>query len=433
MDFAPIAVVIIIVVAVGLAFYLRNRIEQAEPSRSKPGSFHEHAAPQPQEEAEPPSPKREASGLFDDEKPGAGVSVGALPTTPPAQVPPQPAPAAPPGSQSAKPDDRTTEEKKRDTGNLPVEKQSQPSSADEEPGARQPSAAPPLPEDEPSGAIVPESPVANTEDVRFTAFYPREASVEAWYTLLVYAHIEAAMGKVQADATRFKDEMAGEPREVRGSTPAKLARGTEITVLPQIDGVEFNPERVTFKWVEDFHRAEFRMRAKKELADTASNGTITIFVGPLIVATIKLAMLFNANSAPLKQITNGEVSTLLYKQEQIFASYSHVDTPIVLACRDAYQALGYSVLIDVDTLRAGENWSQALRGLIDRADIFQLFWSQRSAQSEQVRQEWQYALQKSKEKVDGFIRPVYWEKPLITPPPELEPLHFAYVPLAKPE
>jgi len=103
----------------------------------------------------------------------------------------------------------------------------------------------------------------------------------------------------------------------------------------------------------------------------------------------------------------------------------------VLACRDAYQALGYSVLIDVDTLRAGENWSQALRGLIDRADIFQLFWSQRSAQSEQVKQEWQYALQKSKDKGDGFIRPVYWEKPLVEPPPELEPLHFAYVPLAK--
>jgi hypothetical protein len=91
------------------------------------------------------------------------------------------------------------------------------------------------------------------------------------------------------------------------------------------------------------------------------------------------------------------------------------------------------VLIDVDSLRSGEDWTDALMRLIDRADIFQLFWSQNSAQSQFCRQEWQYALQQEKLKGDTFIRPVYWEQPLIPPPEELEPLHFAYVPLPKSE
>lgn len=271
-----------------------------------------------------------------------------------------------------------------------------------------------------------------TEDVRFTAYFPKEAAVETWYTLLVYAHVEAALGKVQADAAKFKDEMGGTPRETRGAAPARLARGTEITVVPFCEGVTFNPERITLKWVEDLHRAEFRFRAGKDLAGAAANIQITVFVGPLIVATLKGGMLLNEAAPASTSPETSAVSAALYKEEQIFVSYSHDDTPVVLACRDAYRALGYTVLIDIDSLRAGEKWHEDLQRLIDRADIFQLFWSARSAKSRYCQQEWEYALQRSQSK-EGFIRPVYWEKPLVPPPPALADLHFAYVPLGKME
>jgi hypothetical protein len=61
-----------------------------------------------------------------------------------------------------------------------------------------------------------------------------------------------------------------------------------------------------------------------------------------------------------------------------------------------------------------------------------LFWSAHSAKSSYCQQEWQYALQQSQTKGGAFIRPVYWEQPLVPPPPELAKLHFAYVPLTKP-
>jgi len=67
--------------------------------------------------------------------------------------------------------------------------------------------------------------------------------------------------------------------------------------------------------------------------------------------------------------------------------------------------------------------------MIDNADLFQLFWSERSARSPYVDQEWRYALQHYKG--EGFIRPVYWENPLVPPPRELSHLHFDYIELPR--
>jgi hypothetical protein len=276
-----------------------------------------------------------------------------------------------------------------------------------------------------------------TEDVRFTAFHPKEATVETWYTLLVYAHVESAAEKVRTDAAKFKEEMGNLAREAKAAASAKLARGTEIAVVPTCDGVTFNPERVTFKWIEDVHRADFRFRASKDLADSAANIMVAIYVGPLIVATIKGGLLFNAESAsatepsPQHMMFNTLSTATMYQAEQIFPSYSHDDEEIVIACRNAYKAIGFEFLRDRDTLRPGQDWNAALRQMIDKADIFQLFWSKHSSESKFVRQEWEYALQQQRKKGGDFIRPVFWQQPMIDPPAELSSLHFTYVPLGK--
>lgn len=100
-----------------------------------------------------------------------------------------------------------------------------------------------------------------------------------------------------------------------------------------------------------------------------------------------------------------------------------------MACRNTYKALGYDVLIDIDTLRSGQVWNKELMRMIDSSDIFQLFWSTRSARSQYVRQEWKYAIQHYKG--EGFIRPVYWEIPQVPPPEELAHLEFQYIELPK--
>jgi hypothetical protein len=63
--------------------------------------------------------------------------------------------------------------------------------------------------------------------------------------------------------------------------------------------------------------------------------------------------------------------------------------------------------------------------MIERASIFQLFWSKNSKRSKYVEQEWRHALEIKKDY--GFIRPVYWDKPMPEPPHELSNICFEYM------
>jgi hypothetical protein len=259
------------------------------------------------------------------------------------------------------------------------------------------------------------------EEVCFTSIYPKEAQVETWQTLLVYVHLLSAMDALRQDAQRFADQIPS-PKELTVAASTRLRRGSELIIIPSCEKVTFNPERLVVKWLEDYQRAEFRFRADASLADDAARGQINIYAGPLLVGTLTFAMLFSKTAPTLAP--QHEEHGRLYRQEDIFVSYSHKDTALVLACKKAYEALGFNTLIDVDTLRSGQVWNDELMNMIDRATIFQLFWSQNSSQSKYCRQEWEHALKRNRE---GFIRPVYWETPLPPPPEELSKYHFEFM------
>lgn len=271
------------------------------------------------------------------------------------------------------------------------------------------------------------------EEVNFTLYHPKEVVAQTWYSLLTYIHLAGKLDAVRIDAQRFAAEMASDPREIHSRKTARLARGTVLTLIPSAPGLEFNPPSLTLTWLEDLHRAEFRFRASTELVGEPCLGEIQIFVGPLVVANLKFSVFVTEQANAIKTGSEPDLATVsgeMYKR--IFTSYSHRDTAIVKACVAAFKAIGYAVLIDYETLRSGEDWDEALKRLIDEADIFQLFWSSNSSQSRFVRQEWEYALKRAamqpdKKLAEGFIRPVFWEVPEPPIPPELGHIHFKYL------
>ncbi len=89
-----------------------------------------------------------------------------------------------------------------------------------------------------------------------------------------------------------------------------------------------------------------------------------------------------------------------------------------------YEALGLSMFIDMDDLRSGATWKDALIRMIDRSDLFQLFWSLHAAESEYVAAEWRHALDISSAKGARFIRPIYWHDPMPQAPEELKEINF---------
>ena len=272
------------------------------------------------------------------------------------------------------------------------------------------------------------------EEVYFTLYHPDEAAAGKWYTLLTYAHIGSVLKQVQEDAKRFIAEMGEQQREVRGKKPARLARGTELRFMPEAEGVEFNPPSLTLKWNEDMERASFRFRAAAELIGEPCFGEMSVYAGPLEIACLRFAV-HVIDPASVKEGRPSQTHVVTARQyRHIFASYSHRDTPIVQTCVAAAKAVGDTVLIDSETLRAGEVWDKALERMIEQADVFQLFWSENAKNSKYVRKEWSYALEHSHGKGTGeapgagFIRPVYWQKPMPTPPRKLKHLHFKYQP-----
>jgi hypothetical protein len=124
----------------------------------------------------------------------------------------------------------------------------------------------------------------------------------------------------------------------------------------------------------------------------------------------------------------GEIATASGRPYQaVFCSYSHLDKRVVDHVESACKALGIAYLRDTIVLRGGQHVWDELRDKIERADIFQLFWSHNAARSAYLEQEWRHALGLGRQ-ATNFIRPVNWEEPIPRPPPELEPIHFAFVP-----
>jgi hypothetical protein len=212
-----------------------------------------------------------------------------------------------------------------------------------------------------------------------------------------------------------------------------VEKGAEIVVVPELAGCRFNPPRGSFLWLEDWHRVEFKVQAAPDLPGfepgVATNGKLAFYVGPVLIAEVKLWAHFSEDTEPVaapSYSTYTEVTNNAY--QSIFVSYSHQDTSIVEQLERAYRALGMQYLRDVSILRSGEEWNPALLRKIDEADIFQLCWSSAARASVYVEQEWRHALNLER---SNFIRPTYWEQPLAEPPPELASLHFAYMDLGE--
>jgi len=267
--------------------------------------------------------------------------------------------------------------------------------------------------------------VERFDKVAFTAYYPNEENVEFWHTLLVYTHVLSALNKVQEDAKRFSDQISPS-KETTSESSTPIAQGTELTIVPSCEGVTFNPEQVSLKWMEDFHRADFRFKADKSLSGDAAKGSIDIYVGPLIIGTLKFAMLFNDEEA--QPVPDHEEHATMYGKDDVFISYSRKDTEVARTFKTVLEGSGFDVFLDVDDIRSGQFWGDELKRRIKRAKIFQIFWSSNYSQSENCKQEWEYALKQNKD--EGYIRPVFWQKPLTpNPPEELNKFNFKYVEL----
>ncbi|HZD02345.1 MAG TPA: toll/interleukin-1 receptor domain-containing protein [Actinomycetes bacterium] len=191
----------------------------------------------------------------------------------------------------------------------------------------------------------------------------------------------------------------------------------------------FNPPAQEVRWLEDLQRVAFRLQATSDAAGSSVLGAVEVRAGPLLVAQVPLSVRVRGADEPQERVEAMAASTA-WLFSSVFASYAHEDDRVVRAFAEAYRGLGIDVLVDKASLRAGEDWQEALSRLIEKADLFQLFWSEAASRSRHVAEEWQRALSLQGRKGERFIRPVYWSSPWPPPPAQLAHLHFASLDLA---
>ncbi len=277
------------------------------------------------------------------------------------------------------------------------------------------------------------------ENVQFTVYRPHRIGPDKWYPLLAFAHLDKnppdapkdqpdPLQEVRRQAARVLGPQAKDYANTTQDSLQAVPREGELTFIPQVEGIEFNPRSQTVLWLEPVHRVEFRMKAHPVTAETTRRGRVSIFLGAIILADVPIRITVG-ETAPEATQTPTLMADSAKPYRKIFASYSHKDLEIVEQFEHFVQTLGDRYLRDWRELRSGENWNDRLLRMIEEADVFQLFWSQHSMRSEFVRREWVHAISLT-HKGPGFIRPTYWEDPFPKddadnlPPPELLQLHF---------
>ncbi|MCU0497011.1 MAG: TIR domain-containing protein [Anaerolineae bacterium] len=296
-----------------------------------------------------------------------------------------------------------------------------------------PQAAPAIPAPTMPGASVPAPPqpakksAPNRDEstdvtTRFSAYYPPEIKLDVWETMYAYIFRPKAASLVEADANRALEHKITAYRRVDDETMTQVVEeGTLITATPYLPGVQFNPPQLMVGFYDDWQRFEFKLRAKEASLEQAANGYITFTTAGIIIAEIPISIFVTAHIRQTQPIIAAQK---IYNA--IFCSYSHADTAIVERVELACKTLGLDYLRDVHTLKSGQDWNDQLYRLIEQADIFQLFWSEKASKSIYVEQEWRHALALADR--SHFIRPVYWSQPMPRVPEELGHIHFTYQP-----
>ena len=208
-----------------------------------------------------------------------------------------------------------------------------------------------------------------------------------------------------------------------------IPQSSELTFVPSGEGLVFNPPQRSFLWQEPVHREEFRFKAAVGLDGKVSRGRLSVYLGRLLIAEVHLVI--RVDSMPKKKHLTLVSEDHAQRFRRIYASVSRKDLEIIAEFKRYSELLNDRFL----TTQFDEHpASRDTQSLIRSADVFQLYWSNNALLSQELEQEWTYALSLNR---PGFVCPLYWEEPFPTdsarsmPPPELLKLGFQKIPQSK--
>ncbi|MCD4786515.1 MAG: CHAT domain-containing protein [Candidatus Eremiobacteraeota bacterium] len=270
------------------------------------------------------------------------------------------------------------------------------------------------------------------DNLRFSSFYPKEIKHDEFGKIIAYAHIESLAAVVAREAKTLLNLPQNAQIQANIKKPSRqIPKFSKVMVTADIPGLLFDSTEAIMPIWEDKQSVTFRFRIDPSFKGNVCRGWLHFWLEGMILADLRINIFITREDIP--EIFKEELSQInTSPYPSVFPSYSHRDAAVVKNFKICVEALGGEYLQDISTLRTGQDWNKELMNLIKKADVFQLFWSENSASSCFVEQEWRFALEERKRRPDPlFIRPVYWSPEPVTFPKELDPIHFAPFPASQ--
>lgn len=252
------------------------------------------------------------------------------------------------------------------------------------------------------------------KEVEFSALAPK-TFVKDDYTVIHVVMYEEAFRHVVDELCREMDSPSQEAR----SGLQRVKEGSEIRVVlsSPSPGIEIDDNEATQTWQGKYLNFSFGVFVPQEYKRRNALFTAAVYVNDVIATKLNFAVKCSSLFEQKIAVSREDVLSA-------FVSYASQDRGRVAAIIQGMKKArpDLDVFFDVESLRSGENWQEALYREIERRDILFLCWSHFARDSQWVDAEWRYAYtQKGAEGVE----PIPIEPPDQCPPPEeLSNKHF---------
>ncbi|MBQ6885443.1 MAG: TIR domain-containing protein [Clostridia bacterium] len=196
-----------------------------------------------------------------------------------------------------------------------------------------------------------------------------------------------------------------------------VERNSLVRVVLRSSDVAIDDDEEVQRWNGKYLNFEFAAKVPKDFTDDQIFLTATVYINDLIATKLKLILECEKRSKHSINIKKEDVLSA-------FVSYASQDrnrvATIIQGMKKARPDM--DIFFDIESLRSGQKWEEALKSEIENRDVLFLCWSKYARESKWVDMEWRYALES---KGEDSIEPIPIDSPDICPPPvELQQKHF---------
>jgi len=270
-----------------------------------------------------------------------------------------------------------------------------------------------------------QKPTSLLDIVECTVFSPPNIALETSILVQIFAHVFTDEDAVKTMAKEFDQDTE---RRSFTTLTTQIMKESLLSFHLEMEGLDVTSPLQTLVWYGRPASVSFKVTAPKSSNIGNHIGTVTISQNSVPIGHIQFKITVAAASEKTREYENEPTGDAVFHYKTAFVSYSHTDRPEVLKRLQIPSILHqYKIRQDILSLEPGDIWEPKLMQYIDECDLFLLFWSTAAKQSEMVRKEIRYALQKKQgnDLAPPKIIPVLIEgPPPVSPPEELLHIHF---------